>query len=151
MSEKILTVVKEKIIDSSDNSMILIGNHDGNDWYDKTNHSNRITKGERFSLLEKYNCKNVYFTENNAYGYKDIDSLGIRIVFLESFVDGNTMYGYDSASWGYTNEQVNWLQNVALNTSNEILILSHMCFSSEYCGFNPINGTQMKEIVNNFI
>ena len=26
-----------------------------------------------------------------------------------------------------------------------------MCFSSEYCGFNTINGTQMKEIVNNFI
>ena len=151
-AEKVIDKVRSKIININENNYMLVGNHDGNDWYDKTNHTNRISKGRRFSLAERYNCKNYNMQGNNAYGYRDYDTFGIRVIVLDSFVD-DSEYGYNSSSWGYSDEEVTWFDSVALNTNNKVIILSHMSFTEGFnaYGSKPVNSDGMINAVNKYI
>lgn len=82
-----------------------------------------------------HNLKNAEFpnVKNPMYYYYDVR--GYRVIVLNCIditlsenKDGS-MYGYggwNDHNYGYGNEQLNWLSNVALNTDKKVIVFTHI-------------------------
>lgn len=88
-----------------------------------------ITKYQYYLLTQKLADSEVTRSSTDPYGayyYKDYDELGIRIVAL-NFYDREAQdatLGYWEAG-GLSTTQLTWLNNVALNTENAVIVFSH--------------------------
>ena len=139
------------------NTLCLVGNHDGNtvqpNGNGRTNEDERITEAEMETLIRSWNDGFTYagtsYQGGQFYGYRDYNDKGIRVIRLHSYIEniGNSDYdGGKGGNWGYYDDEVTWFRDVALNTSNDILILSHQTLSPILQGYAenqniPKNGT----------
>lgn len=88
-----------------------------------------ITKYQYYLLTQKLADNEVIRSTIDPYGayyYKDYDELGIRIIVL-NFYDKEAQddtLGYWEAG-GLSNTQLTWLNNIALNTENAVIVFSH--------------------------
>lgn len=88
-----------------------------------------ITKYQYYLLTQKLSDNEVTRSDTDPYGayyYKDYSELGVRVVML-NFYDQEAQdqtYGYWEAG-GLSTTQMNWLNNVALDTENEVIVFCH--------------------------
>lgn len=151
-SKEILKRMRNDLLGISANSFMLHGNHDTNDYYDKTNHTERLTCAERYALCGRYANTKVVRNSNSSYGFYDVDSLKIRVVMLD-IVDDDARYGNVMADLGYSTEQVEWVRDVALDTEYQVIFLSHQCVTTEF-NYNtaaPLNGVELRNVIEAFI
>ncbi len=152
-----------------DNTLILVGNHDGNTVQSSSipaadvESDYRITEAEMETLLKGWNDGFTYAGDNYTgcqfYGYKDYAALGIRVIRLHSYIEniggGTSYFGGNGGNWGYYDDEVTWFRDVALNTDNDILILSHQTLSPILQGYAenqniPKNGTAIQALIDNW-
>jgi 3',5'-cyclic AMP phosphodiesterase CpdA len=158
-------VVKSMREIGGDNTLILIGNHDGNTVQSdsSTNETRRITESEMKSLYHSWDDGFTYAGDNyqggQFYGYRDYQSLGLRVIRLHSYIENigvDGYYGGQGGNWGYYADEVTWFKNVALNTDNDILILCHQTLSPILQGYTeaqdiPHRGTQIQQAIDNWL
>lgn len=148
----LLKGVRDDLINTTDCNFMLLGNHDINSFYD--NMSQPISEAEFYSVCERYNERYVTKRPNALpYWYKDYDEFGIRVIYLSASM-GDGTHGGQAENWGYPLEELSWVENVALDTNNQVLFFSHMPMSEGYISSDnslPQNGNSLKIIVDNFI
>ena len=147
---RLINEIRNELCAANDNVFILNGNHDDNSYKDKT--TNYINAAERYGIMHRQSAAKVFSNPNDPENfYYDVPGLGLRVICLNSIVG----YGVDSndTSWGYSNATLAWFRDTALNTTNQVAIFSHMCFSGEFNGYNlyPMNGVEMRGAVDNFV
>lgn len=113
--------------------LILRGNHDDNSYAGNKDVTKVISKPEHFSRFIA-SCPGKKTVNGKLYYYQDFDDVNTRVVCLD-FVDypwlinedGELVYSASgNNTWrGYSNEQIEWLCGVALNTDKKIIIASH--------------------------
>lgn len=160
-TDHIVNCIKEI---GGDDSLILIGNHDGNTVQSSLNNEQqRITEQEMLEMYRSWDDGFTYAGSNyqggNFYGYRDYSEINLRIIRLHSYkenigVDG--YYGGQGQNWGYYTDQITWFQNVALNTDNTILILCHQSLSPILQGYAesqdiPHGGMQLQQAIDNWL
>lgn len=129
----------------------LVGNHDDGSFTAQT--TPLLSEGELYSLFGRHMTMISDFLNNEkVYGYKDFDSVGIRLIFLDSRINTGAD-GATPATWGYDADQIAWLTADALNTNNQVIIFSHMGVTQEYSVGNiqPVNGVQVRNAIESFI
>lgn len=146
-------VVKQMREVGGDNTLILIGNHDGNYVSTSQASSEMITEAEMLQHYRYWNDGFIYPT-GKLYGYRDYTDKGIRVIRLHSFMGDGTLGGTGS-NWGYPSDEVAWFRDVALDTNLNILILSHQTLSPVLQGYDesqdiPHNGTQLQTLIDNW-
>lgn len=109
-------------------SYMLTGNHDDNSF--SSNNEYQYTKAEQYAIVCRYKDVDVVRSSNNLYWYKDIPSFGLRFICLDSHLGGDTN-GLGS-SWGYPTEEIEWVRDVALETTNQVVFLSHIPLTQAY-------------------
>lgn len=147
-----------------DNTLILIGNHDGNTVQSSLdNEEQRITEAEMLTMYRSWDDGFTYAGSNyqggNFYGYKDYNDIGLRVIRLHSYIEdiGNSSAtGGMGGNWGYYADEVTWFTNVALNTDNAILIICHQTLSPVLQGYAesqniPHRGTALQQAVDNWL
>lgn len=135
------------------NTLILIGNHDGNCISTSSNELDRITEQEMLSMYRSWDDGFVY-PEGKLYGYRDYDDIGLRVIRLHSYM-GDSTYGGLGTNWGYPDDEKTWFENTALNTNYDIVILSHQTLSPVLQGYQesqniPYNGTLLQQAIDNW-
>lgn len=146
-------VVKQMREVGGDNTLILIGNHDGNYVSPSQASSEMITEAEMLLHYRYWNDGFIYPT-GKLYGYRDYTDKGIRVIRLHSYMGDGTLGGTGS-NWGYPSDEVAWFRDVALDTNLNILILSHQTLSPVLQGYDesqdiPHNGTQLQTLIDNW-
>lgn len=149
------------------NTLILIGNHDGNTVQPansgRDNETERISESEMLTMYRSWNDGFTYagsgYQGGNFYGYKDYANLGLRVIRLHSYREKKNDRSYDGGqgqNWGYYDDELTWFTNVALNTDKTILIVCHQTLSPVLQGYAesaeiPHNGMQMQQAVDNWL
>lgn len=146
-------VVKQIKEVGGNNSLILIGNHDGNCISESSSESERITESEMLSMYRSWDDGFTY-PEGKLYGYRDYEELGLRVVRMNSYMGDNT-YGGLGSNWGYTDDELYWFINTVLNTNYDIVILSHQTLSPILQGYQesqniPYNGTKLQQAIDDW-
>lgn len=146
-------IVKQLKEINGNDTLILIGNHDGNCISNSTNESERITESEMLTMYRSWDDGFIY-PEGKMYGHRDYDDLGLRVIRLHSYMGDNT-YGGLGTNWGYPNDEVTWFTSTALNTDHDIIILSHQTLSPILQGYQesqdiPHNGTTIQQAIDNW-
>ena len=134
------------------NASYLMGNHDTNTFYG-SNMDDPITEAEMYSDMFRQNAINIIRPDGKLYGYRDFDAYGIRVIYLNSS-GGDGTHGGQGANWKYPDDELTWVENVALNTEYQVLFFSHMPMTEgtiSTASTLPWNGNPLKTIVNNFI
>lgn len=110
----------------------VIGNHDDNREHNSTS-ADRLTVGERYQVFVNPTRRVVADSTGLNY-YVDFDEFSIRMICLNSVSD----YTYK-----YTTETCTWLSNVALDTTYQLLVCTHIAPTSSwnYNNTNPTNGS----------
>ena len=148
-----------------DNTLILIGNHDGNTVQpdSSTNEARRITESEMKTRYRSWDDGFTYagdsYQGGQFYGYRDYASIGLRVIRLHSYIEdiGNaSATGGMGGNWGYYADELTWFQNVALNTDYDILILCHQSLSPMLQGYAessniPHRGVNMQQAIDNWL
>lgn len=147
-----------------DDTLILIGNHDGNTVQGTLdNEDERITEAEMLDLYRSWDDGFTYagdqYQGGGFYGYRDYSSLGLRVIRLHSYREniGNSDYdGGKGMNWGYYADEVDWFESVALNTDYAVLIVCHQSLSPVLQGFSesqeiPHNGIEMQEALDDWL
>lgn len=105
----------------------VIGNHDdGNLFYydnrynDKKDVANVIYPFEQFNRITKYGLNN---RNNKNYFYNDIDGVRIITLYQRDYIYQDSIPYIES--FAISEEQLTWFENVALNTTNPIIVLTH--------------------------
>lgn len=145
----LLTGAVNDLIEIGRPAYTLLGNHD-DDSYTSTSQP-LFSKAELYAMMYRHSGFDLdYVAEDAQYGYKDFDQYGLRIIFLDSVYGTN---GHSSADWGYSDAELAWFTSNALNTTNQIVMFSHMGFTADYMayGTNVKNGAAMRTAVENFI
>lgn len=133
------------------NTLILIGNHDGNYVSASQDPSEAILESEMLSKYRSWDDGFIY-PDGKLYGYRDYSNLGIRVIRMHSYMGDGTLGG-TGANWGYPSDEVTWFKTVALDTSSDILILSHQTLSPVLQGYKetqdiPHNGTVIQQAID---
>lgn len=109
-------------------AQMLTGNHDDNLTYYKANGTGFISRADRRALYAN-GIEGARFSNYSAW-YKDIPWLGLRVIGLDYIMDDSTYT--DHSYWGFTTEQIEWVRDTALNTSNQVVFFSHGPCTTEY-------------------
>lgn len=129
--------------------LICVGNHDGNAYYNSG--SDPILESEMITNW-RYWEDGFTYPSGKLYGYRDYSN-GVRIIKLHSYMGDGT--GADGNNWGFPTDEVTWFRDVALNTSNTVVIFSHMTFTPEYQGTQasnlPHNGETMRGYLETWV
>ena len=127
---------------------ILMGNHEDNSF--TTDHEYQYTKAELYSILCRFKDVDTVRPSNKLYWYKDMHTMGIRVICLDSHM-GEGTYG-SGTSWGYPQVVVDWVRDTALNTSYQVVFLSHMPVTGAFnaYGLQPVNGVALRTVIENF-
>ena len=140
-----------KVVDRIDAKKLVYceGNHDRNVI------SPMLTKLEFYNSVYRHNTNEVVWgSKDNAYFYRDYTPYKIRVIVLnvyEHLYDNNV---YNESLIGYSNEQLNWLANTALQVNNDwnVIILTHdspvQLKNSSFDGHN--NSKQLVKILESF-
>ena len=152
-TEQILSETRQDMLSISNMSFLLTGNHDDNHVYYNSNNDGLITDSDRYALLNRFNEIRVCRKQSNQYYYIDISD-DLRIICLDGML-GDGHLGNNGESWGYTDEQVEWMRNDALNTKRQVMVLSHMQLSSIYSrhyddGYMIYNSDAMLDALSKF-
>ena len=134
------------------NTAYLEGNHDTNTFYGNSM-DDPITEAEIYSDVFRQNATEIIRPNGKLYGYRDFDNLGIRVIYLHSSA-GDGTHGGQAANWKYPDDELTWVQNTALDTDYQVLLLSHMPLTEGTISTNatlPTNGNALKAIVDAFI
>ena len=104
------------------------GNHDaiGTDFF-KSDFWNDIVK-------EKYGNKNAVYGDEGSYYYVDFEKSNTRFVILSLPYDSDIESQMPTPLWRFGKSQLEWLKNIALDTKNNVIILSHVPFFYKYMG-----------------
>ncbi len=137
-----------------DNTVILIGNHDTNNYYADSSGdtSQKITEAE---MLANWRNWNHGFTcpAGKLYGYRDFTAKGVRVVILHSSMGDST--NSSGANWGFPSDEVSWVRDTALNTNLDVVFFTHMTVTPEYQGTayiqKPINGEALRTVIEDFV
>lgn len=102
------------------------GNHDapGTDFF-KPDFWNDITKG-------KYGNTMAVYDDEGCYYYMDYEKANTRLVILSLPYDSDIESEMPTPLWGFGKKQLKWLKETALNTDNDVIILSHAPFYYKY-------------------
>ena len=146
-------VVKQMREVGGNNTLILIGNHDGNYVSASQATSEAISEAEMLAWYRSWDDGFTY-PEGKLYGYCDYVDLGIRVIRLHSYMGDGTLGG-TGTNWGYPLDEVSWFQDTALNTNYDILILSHQTLSPVLQGYAetqdiPHNGMNIQQAIDNW-
>lgn len=146
-------VVRQMREVGGENTLILIGNHDGNYVSSSQSADQMITEAE---MLQWYRSWDDGFTypSGKLYGYRDYADLGIRVIRLHSYMGDGTLGG-TGANWGYPADEVTWFTSTALDTNYDILLLSHQTLSPVLQGYAetqdiPHNGTALQAAIDSW-
>ena len=137
----------------SPDAMMLSGNHDDNLTYYKANGTGFISRAERRAIYAN-GCEGERLSNYSAW-YKDIPWLGLRVIGLDYLMDDSTYA--DHSYWGFTTEQIEWVRDTALNTSNQVVFFSHGPCTTEYgYGRDGVpttiqNGDTLRGVIESFI
>lgn len=146
-------VVKQMREVGGDDTLILIGNHDGNYVSSTQAESEMITEAEMLSMYRSWDDGFNYPTDK-LYGYRDYNDFSIRVIRLHSYMGDGTLGG-TGTNWGYPTDEVEWFTNTALNTDYDILILSHQTLSPVLQGYAesqdiPHNGMSLQQAIDSW-
>lgn len=152
-TEQILSETRQDMLSISNMSFLLTGNHDDNHVYYNSHNNGLITDSDRYALLNRFNEIRVCRKQSNQYYYIDISD-DLRIICLDGML-GDGHLGNNGESWGYTDEQVEWMRSDALSTNRQVMVLSHMQLSSIYSshyddGYTIYNSGAMLDALSNF-
>jgi predicted MPP superfamily phosphohydrolase len=151
------------------------GNHDDCSWWVAQDKLNRnytmcMTPEDWYDIAIKH-LENTVVQDNNdkigAYYYKDFDAQKIRVIVLNSndipfIVQNNLPKYYGQWTYGFSNEQLNWLAHVALNFSDKgkdksnwaVITFSHVPFNKQASSKNDSqakNGENIEGILKAFM
>lgn len=134
-----------------DNTLILIGNHDGNRVSSSQSSDEEITEAEMLSMYRSWNDGFTY-PDGKMYGYRDYDNLGLRVIRMHSYMGDGTLGG-TGANWGYPSDEVAWFKDTALDTDHDVVLLSHQTLSPVLQGYQesqdiPHNGTTIQQAID---
>lgn len=146
-------VVRQMREVGGDNTLILIGNHDGNYVSSPQAVSEAITEAEMLAWYRSWDDGFTY-PDGKLYGYRDYADLGVRVIRLHSYMGDGTLGG-TGANWGYPADEVTWFQSTALDTNYDILLLSHQTLSPVLQGYAesqdiPHNGMSIQQAIDNW-
>lgn len=144
--------VRDTLLNVHDDVFFAFGNHDDISYGTHYTDGDYLTKGESYRLTHRHNERKVYREGSKLYYYIDYPTVKLRIIVLDSISieDG---IGYDSADdWGYSLEQLNWVETVALDTDYNILVFSHnpAIAGMNYTNIGVANGTQLTTLLENW-
>lgn len=140
------------------------GNHESDFAYEE-NHWELISTNEIYALTDRQNEEHVVRPENKLYYYVDYGE-DIRCVFLDSnmigYSSGQTTNDLrettDGVRYGYDAEQIAWFRDVALNTTRQVAVFSHMPASrtnmtqpSMWTDENRNSFDNIKTVASNFV
>lgn len=148
---EILDYIRNGLRKAGESVSYLEGNHDLNSFY--SDNTDPITETEMYANMFRFNAAEIIRPDGKLYGYRDFDAYGIRVVYLLSSL-GDGTHGGRGDNWGYPLDELTWVENVALDTTNQVLFLSHMMFTEGTISTSstlPQNGNLLKGIVDNFI
>lgn len=140
-----------KVVDRIDAKKLVYceGNHDRNVI------APILTKLEFYNSVYRHNANEVVWgSKDNAYFYRDYTPYKIRVIVLNVYEHLYDNEVYNPSLIGYSNEQLNWLANTALQVNNgwNVIILTHdspvQLQNSSFDGHN--NSTQLVEILESF-
>lgn len=123
----------------------LEGNHDNNvqsTWNDRGGYDSKekMSNVELFSCLQKDGCNEVHNLNHLTDFYVDYEKYNIRVICLS--LDYTT----------YTSATAEWLSSIALNTTKQVLVLSHCATKPKWGYYNDIeNGTIIETALKKFI
>ncbi len=126
------------------------GNHDRNIV------SPRLTKTEFYNgVYRQTKSENIVWgSKENAYYYRDFPPYKIRVVVLNVYEHMYDNDKYDEGKCGYSNTQLEWLANTALQTSEgwSVIVLTHDSpMEMDYNGAaNQNNARQLIQILESF-
>lgn len=152
-TEQILSETRQEMLSISNMSFLLTGNHDDNHVYYNSHNNGLITDSDRYALLNRFNETRVCRKQSNQYYYIDISN-DLRIICIDGML-GDGHLGNNGESWGYTDEQVEWMRSDALSTNRQVMVLSHMQLSSIYSshyddGYMIYNSDAMLDALSKF-
>lgn len=126
------------------------GNHDRNVV------SPRLTKTEFYNgVYRQTKSENIVWgSKENAYYYRDFPPYKIRVIVLNVYEHMYDNDKYDEGKCGYSNTQLEWLANTALQTSEgwSVIVLTHDSpMEMDYNGAaNQNNARQLIQILESF-
>lgn len=126
------------------------GNHDRNVV------SPRLTKTEFYNVVYRQtkNKNIVWGSKENAYYYRDFPTCKIRVIVLNVYEHMYDNDKYDEGKCGYSNTQLEWLANKALQTLEgwSVIVLTHDSpIEMDYNGAaNQNNAAQLVQILEAF-
>lgn len=126
------------------------GNHDRNVV------SPRLTKTEFYNVVYRQtkNKNIVWGSKENAYYYRDFPTYKIRVIVLNVYEHMYDNDKYDEGKCGYSNTQLEWLANEALQTLEgwSVIVLTHDSpIEMAYNGAaNQNNAVQLVQILEAF-
>ena len=126
------------------------GNHDRNVV------SPRLTKTEFYNVVYRQtkNKNIVWGSKENAYYYRDFPTYKIRVIVLNVYEHMYDNDKYDEGKCGYSNTQLEWLANKALQTLEgwSVIVLTHDSpIEMDYNGAaNQNNAAQLVQILEAF-
>lgn len=103
-----------------------------------------MIRSEVYGISNRY-TRNINIISNNDdtnknYFYFDMPVQKVRIIVLDSCCNTN---------FGYSDVELNWLTNIALNTENKIIVFSHMGTKGNNTGLDniPLNGENIENVL----
>ena len=146
-----LDMARSNFLGIGKNAAFLEGNHDLNSFYNSN--ADPINEAAMFSEVFRFNGTEIVRPDGKLYGFRDYDALGVRVVYLHSSM-GDGTHGGRGDNWGYPQDELTWVQNVALDTEYQVLFISHMPMTQGHISDAsnlPTNGDALKTIVSDFI
>ncbi len=108
------------------------------------------TKSEICGSALRYNrYLNAIYNKSDddcAYYYIDFEAPAfpdVRYISLDCCTD--------NSGAKYSDKELSWLENTALNTDKPVIIVGHMGTRKDNCGANPINGERISQMLNTFV
>ena len=157
-SESYLMQVVSDFLRINPSVVTLTGNHEDNHRYYNDNGTGLINDVERYALLNRYNDTMVQRVGTNQYFYFEFldENMPIRVVCLNGLLGDGFDHGNSGTAWGYTDEEIAWVRDVALDTTKQVVFLSHVPLSSIYSkhyddGFTIHNSDGLLTVISNFI
>lgn len=126
------------------------GNHESNAFYAATlpdPSEGYIYKKEVFGrtmIAVKNTAINAKFNRGEFYYYCDYDDVNIRCIFLDTNSEGDSGFGISST-------QTAWIENVALNTTKDIIVFSHVPLRPDLDPDSTHNNTQSMRDVSEIL
>lgn len=138
--------------------LVTFGNHDTNQLWCKNygRADEQLTKDDHYreviSKLKVHNGSLMTTDGESNYYYADFPDNDVRVIMLNC-ADGNYENSYDSTAM-FSDRQVEWFKNKALDTTANVIIMTHVPLIKEFPGNDGSdvkNGALVREAVEEFI